>query len=832
MPGRGLRGPKLSPATSSRESLPRRVGAPAALAALAILFLGRVFFASNTLLPAGYLAHFQPWQAANQQGTVPIERTAPHAAPALIGDCSHPQHWNALAWDAMAQYYPWRSFAHDTMRRGIIPLWNPYQFCGTPFVANDQSAVFYPPNALFYLLHPAQAFGISAALHLLLAGLFAFMFLRAIGLGRFGALFGGVTFAFCAFFAAWVQLPTVMNTAAWLPLALFFVERYFTTRRLTYALGIAFATATAALAGHPQIFLFVTGMTALYFVFRAASAAGSPQGRIARGLLAGIAVIIVGGLWGAAQLLPTAELLPYSHRATAASALGYAAYLRFAMPWQQLITLLLPEFMGNPAYGTYFGRGNFAEYAGYIGVLPLALAVLGVIWRRDKHAWFFAAVAVFALLAALGTPVNLVLFYLVPGFSSTGGPARMLLIYSAAMAFLAGMGADAAVAALGELATARRFARQLMAATASLIIVAAVFSVVLAVVFSVPLLALLNHPQINILILLCCHAIASLVYLFVRLDRTAASRHAALGLLLIATIADLFSFGMRYYLVAPPQQVYPSTALTDFLREHSSRGGRIMPLAQSWGLADFPRAVLAPNSAMVYGLCDVEGYDSLYLARYRSVMAAVEGRDPSPLANGNMLLGTPPDATLLRALGVEYVLSQAPLDLPGLTLERAGEVNVYRVEKFLPRAYLARSVVAARDLPGALAELRRAADGAAVIEGLEPRVMAATQAASRGGVSLQQEGPNRLSLKAGSGVVVVSDAYYPGWRAYVDHRPSQVLIANGAFRAVITGPGQHDVVMRFEPTSVRLGLFATFVALAMAMAAAGHGLTARRRGGC
>ena len=69
--------------------------------------------------------------------------------------------WNPLRWDGIAQFYPWRNFAHDTIRSGYLPLWNPYQFCGTPFVANSQSAVFYPPNLLFYFC-PLPALSASA----------------------------------------------------------------------------------------------------------------------------------------------------------------------------------------------------------------------------------------------------------------------------------------------------------------------------------------------------------------------------------------------------------------------------------------------------------------------------------------------------------------------------------------------------------------------------------------------------------------------------------------------------------------------------------------------
>ena len=785
---------------------------PLLIAALAVLFLGRALFTGEVLLPGGYLQHFQPWQ-----GT--------HGAVS-----GHEEHWNALVWDAMAQYYPWRTFAHDSLSRGIIPLWNPFQFCGMPFVANSQSAVFYPPNVIFYLIDPARAFAVSAALHLFLAGLFAYMFLGALGLGRFGSTFGGTAFAFCAFLAAWIQLPTVVNTAVWLPLALFFVARYFDTRRIGYIIGMGFSVGTALLAGHPQVFLFVAGAGAAYFIFRALTAEGAFHRRLGRGVLAGAVAVALALLWGAVQLLPAAELLPLSHRATVASAQGYSAYLRFAMPWQQLITLALPEFMGNPIYGTYWGRGNLAEYAAYVGILPLILAILGIVWRRDKHAIFFAAVAACALLLALGTPLNLLLFYGVPGFSSTGGPARMLFIYSAAMAVLAGMGADAAAKALGDPNRARQFARHLVIGSIVAALGTGVFILVLAVTLSVAPGGLLEAPASNIVVMLLVLAAAAGAS-WIAARRIGVSPEVALAVLLTASVLELFAFGMGYYRTAPRQQVYPPTELTDYLKNRAAIG-RILPLYRAWGLERFPTAVLPPNSAMVYGLSDAQGYDSLYLARYRSVLAAVEGRDPSPPANGNMLLGWLGDPSLLPALGVVYVVSHEPLSLPGLTLERSGEVNVYRVEKFLPRAYMARSATPTADLLGSLAGLKQAAQGGVVLETSE-QVPAATPALGpRSAVTILKQDLNRVRLKAWqAGYVVLSDAYYPGWRAWVDGKPAKIIIANGAFRAVRVGPGEHDVEMRFEPGSFRLGLFATLLAAAIGMAAAAlaFGLRLRRR---
>ena len=96
-------------------------------------------FSGEIFLPAELLRHVAPWSTS-------------------YSDQERPP-WNPLMYDSVGQFYPWRKFASETIRTGYLPLWNPYQFCGTPFVANSQSAVFYPGNLLFYVLPPDFAAG-------------------------------------------------------------------------------------------------------------------------------------------------------------------------------------------------------------------------------------------------------------------------------------------------------------------------------------------------------------------------------------------------------------------------------------------------------------------------------------------------------------------------------------------------------------------------------------------------------------------------------------------------------------------------------------------------
>src|SRR5437870_679967 len=100
-------------------------------AALAAAFLAPVLFSDRTLLPTDYLMRMSPWA-----------QKLPSTGP---GGAARPElPWNPILWDAVAQFYPWRAFTAHWLRRGILPFWDPHQFCGTPFLANSQSAPLYP----------------------------------------------------------------------------------------------------------------------------------------------------------------------------------------------------------------------------------------------------------------------------------------------------------------------------------------------------------------------------------------------------------------------------------------------------------------------------------------------------------------------------------------------------------------------------------------------------------------------------------------------------------------------------------------------------------------
>jgi hypothetical protein len=554
----------------------------AIIVALTLLYWSRVLFLDYALLPGEFLSGFAPF------GTDP-------RAP-----------WNILQWDALAQYYPWRHFAAQQLRDGLIPLWNPHQFAGTPFLANGQSAVFYPLNLPFWTLNVAYAFGVSAALHTLLACLGIYALAQRWRLARAASLLAAIIFGFCGYLSTWIMLSTLSNTASWLPFLIVLLERATTgfeshnscgTRRsplATRVVYLALALCCALLAGHAQIFFYCVVALAL----RALTM--TQRGKALAVLLLSTTFAVA---LSAPQILPTLELAKLSHRAAqgGATVAGWNFWRERALQFSQWPALFVP---GWPAL-------SFSENFGYIGVGAFLLALLGaggVLWhliRKRSSApalngqtsplLFSVVLAAFGLAYAMATPLARFFWFRVPGLSQMGGTGRALILWSLGVAMLAAFGLD-----------------------------------------------------------------------FLRAQWKSATR-MALPAALFAVTLELFAASWNLQPTAPRERIYPPTALTTFLQNATRDGSRVLLVTprRSWLPVealqpghDHPRGVLPPNGATVYGLHDVNGYDSLSLLSYRQFVAGQEGADVSPQFNGNMILLDNVASPALDALNVRFIVTQ------------------------------------------------------------------------------------------------------------------------------------------------------------------------------
>ena len=782
------------------------------LFSLATVFFWPVIFGGQILLPADNLFTFEPWRSF---------------ADDAIGDGGISVPHNELLSDLILENYVWKRFIVQSIKARQIPLWNPYIFAGLPFLAAGQHSALYPFSVLFYVLPLTRAYGYFTVLQLFLAGLFAFIYARVIGLGRLGAAVTAITYMFSAFMITSVVFTMIIAAAAWLPLLLAMIElivkkvgenRGDASPPLLYVVFGAVALGFQLLAGHVEISYYVLLVMAFYAAIRLLQickpvvspvepSANQRIGKVGR-VVFWLAVMVVLGLaLGAVQLIPLYELVSGSFRQGSAS---YQQVVGWAYPLRRLIAFLIPDFFGNPShhsyldvfsrqavtvsqdyYGNvintiYWGIKNYVEGGSYLGILPLLLALVAVFRRRNRYVWIFAGLAAISLAFAFGTPLYAVLFYLLPGIKQLHSPFRWIFPYTLSVAVLAGIGAQHIENRKPKIENVYKLGW--LALLAGLGLVAALAISLLFPDAVIPLaeqamLSLAKAPEAftdgrmfysyefrNLLIFGLFVASSGAVLLVARSSFHLGRYEVWKPLALLVLICDLFVFGYGFNPAADPELLDFKPPVVEFLQQ--DRDLYRITTYNAPGEKTFNA-----NVGMFYDISDVRGYDSIIPRQYTDYMGLIYAQTEllhnriAPIyADHRQALDSP----LLDLLNVKYVLTTQEIESPKYTLVYDEEVRVYRNEGCMPRAF---------SLPTSCAIVTD--DVAAALRTHDPRqhvILEKQQTNIQYPISniqpqtcnLKPETvtsytPNQVFIDVEleeSSFLVLADSYFPGWKAY------------------------------------------------------------------
>ena len=756
------------------------------------------------------------------------------------------QVWMPAGGGDLAQFlYPTYAFAAEWWRRGILPLWNPYLFAGAPFVGDIQSGIFYPFNLLTFLLSSPLTFRdleYLAVLHFFIAGAGMYAFLR---LGNWGleirdwrldndisnlqspisipaALAGAIAFEFSDLFITHFGNLNLIAVVSWLPLILLLYRRALTDHRAGLAALAGIFLALAFLAGHIQSFLFIALALVLLAIWlsidrrQRTNHDSKPRSFVLRpssfAYLCLVSLVAFG--LAAPALLPSIEFAQQAGRAV----FLYEQAAQFSLPPAQLIGLFVPGFFGR---GPQNAWGPWARVeVGYLGVLPLVLAFLALLLRRDATTRFFGTLALIGLALALGGYAILHgwLYQFVPGFGQLRAPARFIVLMDFALAALAAFGFDALLHALPR-ASEIAFKRIVRAAPWLFLLIALPAG---AVAYT---LLILGQGQDAILFARIANgtnALAFFILLFglsVALIVARATRYfrpRAWAMLALALIFfDLFSLGA--YVDASPDD--PSRAFDhpDAVAFFKSDGSFFRVDPRETGVDN----VWTPDTSVLYGIFDVSGDNPLVLADFETYWRALHSRS----------------ARAYDLLNAKYLIVRktAPVDHAKFKLAyEDAAFNVYENTRVLPRAFIVSNVHVGPDHASVLDAVRASGFDAAITVVLEttdrrpptadpstlhPSAQDAALGSQPSVVKIVGYGPNEILLDvnaASAGVLVLSEVYYPGWRAWVNDREVEVLRANYLFRAMEISAGAQRVRLLYAPWSFKIGagLFAvTAVAL-------------------
>ncbi len=690
--------------------------------------------------------------------------------------------------DLTVIHWPKEFLIAETFKRyGQLPLWSPLILSGMPLASNQLAMLFYPPNLLCLLL-PVNAVlnGLFVA-HIFWAGAGLYLFMRrGLAASVAASFIAALSFMFSGKLLAHVAAghASLVGALAWLPWALLCTHLALSKRKRLYSL---FAGAILALQAtlHTQILIYTAYTLAAYALFQLLTTPSQEDGRwwqkLLRGGLLLVPLPLTFLLVGAIQILPLVEMVGHSNRFLS---LGEAS--AFSLSW---LTLLVGLFLPT-------GRGGH-EMVVYLGLVPLSLVPLAWRRRRDPRVLFFGGLAVFSLLFALGshTPLFGLCYHLLPGLRWMRTPARAGLFLALATAILAGYGLDALMA------------RNWSAWARKKLTLGGISVAFFCLLLGAGLITIYGQTS-RAAIGLVLFPVASLGLIILTVQGKLTHR----GLVLITTLfllGDLWSFDRLLLLFQSPEQVFaPQREVAEYL---AAQEGLFRVYSPSYSL---PQHLSARA-----GLQLVDGAEPVHLWRYDRFMALAGGYPlpgfsvtvpPFPSGQGlaQAYRDTQPNLTLLGLLNARFLAAEFPMDDEDLTLLKVmGRTHVYENERALPRAFVVGQVKVISDDEKVLSEL-------ALFDPKELAILEEKPDWTLDAPSLFQEAevtfysPNKIGIQADlstPGLLVLSELWYPGWRAYDNSRDVKIHRADYVLRGVYLGAGQHTVEFVYDPFSFKAG---------------------------
>jgi hypothetical protein len=659
------------------------------------------------------------------------------------------QHGYLFPWDFRGVHLPLATFIAGSLRRGEMPLWEPYTYCGVPIFANIQAAIFYPPVLIATAASNwigagslPRLLAIAVAAQIFFAGICTFALLKRLGAQAGAAFVAATVYQLGCFFAVQAEHMGAMHSASWIPLVWLAVVELRDGLRWRWMAILSLALAMTILAGLPQVAVAAIGsaivLSLLVGLFRIGGAdplvcAGRPRPALSstnhvqptplpfraatvreryfhplRVLIACVWALLLAAI----QLIPTAELTQNSVAKFRAEWLKTGGGIKLGA----LYTLILPNYWGALDIGKFHGPSDLTFLYLYCSLLGLGLALAAICWKPDRIARAFAVLTLAASVWMLGdsTPIGRAIFLALPVSVRIGiHPEYTLPIFALGIAVLAGLGAN-------------RFLKPRWQIAAGAIV-------------AIDLLLVSSGRPFNIEKGTTHDALEGSPQLAVQLQALASAPQ-------------------------PPYRV----DMAD------------MPYAWSsvWPILAVPTAngcdPMAPERTIQLRLSFAPG------ERWGTCYQVVNSQSP-----------------VLGLANVRYVLSKSPVPLtPIATVDG---YTIYENPRVMPRFFFPRRLQSAANLADAARALHASdfdPEVTAIVEGDLAGPVAA------GDVEVSLYSANRIDLRthsAGDAFLVAADSWYPGWQASIDGRPARLYPTDVAFRGLRVPAGDHRIEMRFVP---------------------------------
>lgn len=698
---------------------------------------------------------------------------------------------NPTTTDAVSVTFPLKTLAADLIKKGELPLWNPYMFGGYPLLASMPVGLFFPTFAFYFFLDNNTAWTLQIIFEPLMGLFFMYILARHLGLSKLSSFISGIVYAFSGFSMIWLEWNSQVNTSAILPILIFLEDKiivssgknHLANPQLFWGLMFSLALAVQIFAGYPPIIIFSIYALILWYLIRDHTL--STLLKLAFFSFLGICL-------SAIFLLPSIELLQNSQRIfeTLTPPEIYIPYLRLA-------AFFAPDFFGNPSSRNIWGTGDYTHMALYSGVTTLLLSIIAIRYSKARREVVYSiTLLLLTLLIMFPNPVSIFLYNLGVFGGKSISLNRAIFLVNFSLAILAGFGLNQIVSNPKKI---------------SLKLILLIFSALIILLPGLTILLNLSPALENIntilksLIIPIAVSVASILLLTVKLKFPIPKIEALFALLLII---ELFRFGLKFNPFSPPKFLYPDTPVTLFLQNH----------AENRFLSE--KDILPPNMWLPYKIESFAGYDSIYplnIAKFIAVINSGSIATAPQTKNGEI---SDLNSNLINFTGTKYFLvfkrnAQMEIRPDGEISQKFKNPNLKVVFEdksivilenlsALPKAYLTEEVAKSEDN--------------AILKNLMDSPPKARAYSEDFQYSLDYSRPanNRVEITVDTSkkaYLVNLETYFPGWSAKIDSSPVNLSRANFAFRGVVIPEGKHTVKLEYSPTSFYYGSLISFVSL-------------------
>lgn len=722
---------------------------------------------------------------------------------------------------------------------GELPSWWPSYYMGLPL--NIALGRYYPINFMFLFSYNDSLFTLYFAIHMLIAGIFTYLFAKKLKLENFPSLIAGIIYMFSGTLIARLGMGHVPHAAviSILPLVLYQSERWTQNKNIIQSTLLGASLALAILAGHPQYFIYLSYFVLAYLLFRNIDCKKAVKENIiqtSKSLALFFLIAIFASGLSAVYLIQAGSSISGDARLSGSSEDAYEYATTHSLAPYQLLGLFMPDIMGNGLRGTYFGPPDYGTNYIYLGILPLILAVLGIIFRKNSLKQFFFWSGLTALIFSFGKyTLFFRLFYLLPGMGISRVPSRMMMVFSFCIAILAAYGAEfilskeatkekkffgnssktllviGLVSLISSLITlitktqilriGESILRKLYFETyaGTIFVKTNTFESLLAKVTMVYFDILVSLLIFSFIILAC-----SIVLYFPTLKK---KYDPALKWMILAIILiDVCVFGFQFVSLEEKGDYFSATPETALLNEDPqtfrifTTNHELMPtyLTVRQGI----------QKTLGYGSSRTVYYD-YFLENTLSVVDEAHSKTKwGMLTVAPSMLENDYSAKLLGLMNVKYIFSKEKINNSDFVSYGSSiDEYIYKNRLALPKVVVVGNykVIEDEEKASVFMKSKEFDPISTVVLDKDPQVQTSSEIVVG---KITEYKANKITIEVSlenPGILVLSENYYPTWKAYDNGKEVVVYRANQILRAVALEKGEHTVIFKIDRSKYFLG---------------------------